>query len=125
MIFIFDTDVIIDILRDKKETVLQVEDWSYKADVLACSVITIAEIFAGMRSSEEKKTRELLDSLTKLPLSEEVAEIAGRLKGTTKSHQLTLDDCVIAATALENEAMLFTKNTKHYPFKGLKVQAIH
>lgn len=124
MIFIFDTDVIIDILRDKKETILQVEEWSYKADVLACSMITIAEIFAGMRANEEKKTRELLDSLTKLPINEEVAEIAGRLKISTKSHQLALDDCLIAATAMENDATLFTKNIKHYPFKNLKVHAI-
>lgn len=124
MMFIFDTDVLIDILRNKNETILQVEEWTYKADVLACSVITIAEIFTGMRRDEEKKTRELLDSLTKLPLSEEAAEIAGRLKGSTKSHQLHLDDCLIAATVLEKGATLFTKNKKHYPFKGLKVHAI-
>ena len=55
MIFIFDTDVLIDILRDKNKTVLQVEEWSYKADVLACSMITIAEIFTGMRKGEEKR----------------------------------------------------------------------
>ena len=124
MIFVFDTDVLIDILRDKEKTILQVEEWSDKADVLACSVITIAEIFTGMRKGEEKKTRELLDSLTKLPLTEELAEIGGQLKNTTKSHQLFLDDCLIAATALGHNATLFTKNTKHYPFKGLKVHAI-
>lgn len=125
MIYIFDTDVLIDILRDKEETILQVEKWSYQADVLACSVITIAEIFTGMRKDEEKKTRELLNSLTKLALTEEAAEIGGRLKSITKSHQLHLDDCLIAATALGNDATLFTKNLKHYPFKGLKVCAIH
>ena len=124
MIFVFDTDVLIDILRGKNETVLQVEEWSYKADVLACSTITIAEIFTGMRKDEEKKTRELLDSLTKLPLTEEVAEIGGLLKSMTKSHQLHLDDCLIAATALGSNATLFTKNVKHYPFKGLKIHAI-
>ena len=36
-------------------------------------MITIAEIFTGMRKGEEK-TRELLNSLTKLDLTEEVAE---------------------------------------------------
>ncbi|MFA4814797.1 MAG: type II toxin-antitoxin system VapC family toxin [Candidatus Gracilibacteria bacterium] len=124
MIFIFDTDVLIDILRDKNATVLQVEEWSYKADVLACSMITIAEIFAGMRKGEEKKTRELLNSLTVLPLTVKVAETGGRLQNATKSHQLHLDDCLIAATALESNATLFTKNVKHYPFRALRVRAI-
>lgn len=124
MIFLFDTDVLIDILRNREETIRQVEEWTYKADILACSVVTVAEIFAGLRKGEEKKTRELLESLTKLTVTEEAAERAGEFKKETKSHQLYLDDCMIAATALVNDAVLFTKNVKHYPFKALKLERI-
>src|SRR5688572_18733212 len=125
MIFLFDTDVLIDILRDREETIRQVEEWTYKADILACSVISVAEICAGTRKEEEKKTKELLESLIKLSVTEEAAELAGKLKKDTKSHQLCLDDCMIAATALVNDAVLFTKNDKHYPFKSLKLEKIH
>lgn len=124
MIFLFDTDVLIDILRDREETVRQVEEWTYKADILACSVVTVAEIFAGMHKEEEKRTRELLESLQKIPVTEEVAELAGLFKKETKSHQLYLDDCMIAATASVQDAILFTKNVKNYPFKGFKLQKI-
>jgi predicted nucleic acid-binding protein len=41
MILLFDTDVIIDILRGIENTVFQVEDIVGETDLLACSVITV------------------------------------------------------------------------------------
>lgn len=125
MMFLFDTDVLIDILRKRTETIFQIEDITPEADELACSTITVAELFAGMRKEEEEDTRNLLKCLKKIDLTEEIAETAGSLKKKTKSHQLYLDDCVIAATALKNAAMLFTKNYKDYPFRELKIYRVH
>ncbi len=124
MNIVFDTDVIIDVLKRKEQTAYQIEDISTQDDALFCSVISISEILAGMRKNEEKDTWELLDALDKFNVDENIAELAGKLKGETKSHQLMLDDCLIAATAMLNNAVLFTKNVKHYPFKNLKLQAI-
>jgi predicted nucleic acid-binding protein len=124
MNLIFDTDVLIDLLRGKDETARQVEKLTEEADELGCSVITVGEIFSGMKGNEEKGTKELLNDLLKETVTEEVAELAGHLKGKTKSHQLALDDCLIAATALLKGATLVTKNIKHYPFENLKRVAI-
>jgi predicted nucleic acid-binding protein len=74
-----------------------------------------------MRDSEEKNTILLLQDLIKEPVNESIAELAGNLRRKTKSHQLWLDDTLIAATAIQSNATLVTKNAKHYPFKNLKV----
>ncbi|MBI2463691.1 type II toxin-antitoxin system VapC family toxin [Candidatus Peregrinibacteria bacterium] len=117
---ILDTDVIIDILRNNQKTIRQVERFS--ADrVPCCSCITIGEVYAGMLPKEEKLTQKFFQSLTKIPVTEKIAELAGRMKFFTKTHQLWLDDCLIAATAFENQSVLVTKNVKHYPFKDIEV----
>ncbi len=94
-----------------------------KETTLCCSVMTIAEIHAGMRKTEERKTTILLDSLFSIPITEEIAKIAGGFKRDTKSHNLELDDCLIAATALVEKAILATNNLKHYPMKKLNVES--
>ena len=124
MNIIFDTDVIIDVLKRNEQTANQIENILEHSDALFCSVISIGEVLAGTRSNEEKDTWELLDTLSKLNVDENVAELAGKLKRETKSHQLKLVDCIIAATAIINESLLLTKNAKHYPFKNLKLHRV-
>lgn len=120
---LFDTDVIIDILRNKRETIDQISILARDKE-LCCSCITVGEIFAGMHRKEEKPTKHLLNSMKKIPVTDEIAEFAGRLKYETKTHTLWLDDCFIAATALLHNCLLLTKNTKHYPFKKLELVKI-
>jgi predicted nucleic acid-binding protein len=87
-----------------------------------CSVITVAEVRAGMRPDEKPATMELLDSMELLPVDRETALLAGRLKQES-SHRVELDDCLIAATALRHKAGLLTHNPKHYRHAGLEVEA--
>ena len=114
-----DTDVLINFLRGKpkaKEFLLAQLD----SGPILCSVITVAEIFAGMRPHEQEKTRELLDNLEIIPVTRAIAEKAGLYKGGIKSHSLELDDCIIAATAHLWKATLVTGNDRHYPMDDIK-----
>lgn len=119
--FLIDTDILIDFLRGKESARKYLLKLSEDSP-LYCSVITIAEIHAGMRKSEEGKTTVLLDSLFTIPVTEEIAIIAGRLKREVKSHSLELDDCLIAATALIEKSVLATRNSKHYPMKNVDIE---
>jgi tRNA(fMet)-specific endonuclease VapC len=113
-----DTDVLINFLRGKtkaKEFLLAQLD----SGPIFCSVITVAEIFAGMRSHEQEKTRELLDNMEIMPVTRAIAEKAGRYKGEIKSRSLELDDCLIAATAHMHNATLATGNDRHYPMDDI------
>lgn len=121
---LFDTDVIIEILRGNANVIERIRTLTESAHHIACSCITIGEIFAGMKPHEEIATRKLLNGLVKIQVTEKIAEMAGDLKRITRSHTLWLDDCLIAATAIITNSTLVTKNSKHYPFKQLAVLKI-
>ncbi|MGR3320127.1 MAG: type II toxin-antitoxin system VapC family toxin [Candidatus Anammoxibacter sp.] len=118
---LIDTDILIDFLRGdecaKNFLIERSED-----SPLYCSVITIAEIYAGMRKNEAEKTNELLNSLFAIHVTEEIAKIAGEFKRDTKSQNLELDDCLIAASTFIENAILATNNLKHYPTKKIKIE---
>lgn len=109
-----DTDVLIHFLRGNVKARNVLSGLLEDADI-SCSVITVAEIHAGMKPHEREKTVALLDSLTVLDITVKIAEKAGQYKRSIKSQNLELDDCFIAATAHEKNALLLTGNGKHYP----------
>lgn len=113
-----DTDILIHFLRGNLKARDILTGLLEEADLL-CSVITVAEIHAGMKPFERDKTLELLDSLTITEITAKIAEKAGQYKRTIKSQSLELDDCFIAATAHEKNALLVTGNGKHYPMTDL------
>ncbi len=60
--------------------------------------------------------------LRKIPVAEEVAFRAGKLLSTfQRGHGLELGDALIAATAIEYDAILVTRNVKHYPMSEIKL----
>ena len=120
---LLDTDILINFLRGNarvREEISSLLDTS----VLHCSVVTIAEIHAGMREHEREKTIELLDSLIPVDITLKIAEMAGHYKGTVKSQQLELDDCFIAASAVAKQALLVTGNGKHYPMSDIEKKVV-
>jgi predicted nucleic acid-binding protein len=84
-------------------------------------VISVAELYAGMRPEEKHATDVLLDGLVIIPIVREIAEVAGRFKSRAKSRRLELADCLIAATAFVEGATLATGNTKDYPMPEITV----
>lgn len=115
----FDTDVLIDHLLGKvgaTETILK-----FKNTVNFCSVITIGEILFGMRPPEKDKTLKLIDSLVPLDVNKKIVTDAYDIKNLFKGYNLELYDCIIAATAIEADLILITKNSKHYPDKRLRL----
>jgi tRNA(fMet)-specific endonuclease VapC len=114
-----DTDILIDFLRGKekvREFLLSVVEES----TLYCSVITVAEIYAGMCEQEKEKTDDLLDSLNVVEVNRAIAEKAGRYKHQIRRQQLELDDCMIAASVFYAKALLVTGNGKHYPMSDIE-----
>ncbi len=120
--YLFDSDVLIDHLRQKTNLQTYVGE-SRPAVRFACSTMTVAEVYAGMRVSEETPTRHLIEGLIHFPITSPIAEKAAQLqrdygkKGTT----IPLADCLIDATALLEKATLITTNARHYPMVADKI----
>ena len=117
---LIDTDIIIDFLRGFDKAVRYIKSHS---EEIVLSVITVAELYAGVKGNDEHE--ELDDFIALFPILQittEVARIGGLYKREYfKSHGVGLADGLIAASAEIHDAVLKTLNIKHYPMiKGLE-----
>lgn len=111
--FLVDTDVLIDFLRGYAPAVEWMRELQNQPLV---SVITIAELRAGMRAGEERALETLFDASVVIPVDAEIAGRAGDLRREFgPSHGTGLADALIAASSIMNKARLATLNVKHYP----------
>ena len=108
-----DTDVFIDHLRGAQRFAPGRHRVHY-------SVITRAELFAG--SSASDLATQLLAPFREVVVDRAVAERAGRV---VREFGLRLPDALIAATALEHELNLVTRNRRDFePVRGLRMRAL-
>jgi predicted nucleic acid-binding protein len=75
------------------------------------------EVLAAMRPEEEPPTRRLLSVLDWISVDNEIAERAGVLANRFLRSHPGVDpvDFIIAATAEIHDALLWTRNVKHFP----------
>ena len=115
-----DSDLLIAILRGKKDAQAIVEELDAESPS-ATTAVNAYELFYGANRSERKEynTKEaskLLERLTVFPLdlscSRKAAEISARLTG--KGEAIDFRDAMIAAIALENGLTLVTRNKAHF-----------
>jgi predicted nucleic acid-binding protein len=121
--YLFDTDVLIAYLRGYPQAVELLKDLAAERFDFIISPITIIEIEAGIRDTENGKTHELLDIFEVCGVDRSTAHLAGsflrkyRKKGVT----LGLADVINVATAVTYHLTLVTYNTSHYPMSELQI----
>lgn len=109
-----DTDVVIDYLRGQPQAVA----WMHTlTDEAVISVVTVSELYAGVREGPEKELlADFLDTFRKVSIDEDTARCAGLYKRDFgKSHNTGIADAMIAASAQAAGATLLTFNLKHFP----------
>lgn len=111
---LLDTNILIDFLRGKSEAVTYMKAL---AAAPSLSVVSIAELFTGVRDGEERtELDEFVRQSVLIDVDEQIATRAGlMLRDFRKSHAIGMADALIAATAELESATLVTLNTKHYP----------
>jgi predicted nucleic acid-binding protein len=121
MSVLIDSDVVIEILRFRNPAILS--HWEALAkteELILFSPITAAEVWAGTRTNEKEATSRLFKFLTCAPPDYTIGQLAGEfLREFSKSHGLKIADALIAATAIQHKAELWTRNRKHYPMQQL------
>jgi predicted nucleic acid-binding protein len=121
MILLLDTTVLIDALCQRTSLLARLSRLVLDGHVLTTSTANMAEVYAGMRPTEERETIALFRGLHCYPVTEGIAQLAGKLKYQwgVRGRTLSLIDMIVAATALENSAALITDNRKDFPVHGL------
>ena len=122
MTVLIDSDVLIEVSRGRDTEVLR--RWAELADsddVVLCSPVSVAELWHGARPSERGILTSLFDALVCGSIDAETGRRAGEyLRDYRKSHGVELGDALIAASAVQRRAALWTRNRKHYPMPGLR-----
>ena len=116
-----DSDILIEVLRARDLTVQS--QWLSLGTVgttILYSPVSSAEIWQGARPNEQERTSRLFRPLLCVPIDESIGILAGGfLRMYGKSHNLELPDALIAASAHQSQASLWTRNRKHYPMPEL------
>jgi predicted nucleic acid-binding protein len=121
--YLLDTSVLIDALRGVRDRAEELAQLVEDGHLLGCSVITVAEVYAGMRPRERAATETLFDSLETYDVTRQIAERAGILRRTwaARGRTLALADLLIASTAFGHGVAFFTDNTRDFPMKELQL----
>lgn len=118
---LIDTDVAIDYLRGRHYARQLLEGlWQ---DGEAClSVVSVYELYAGLRPGEEAATEAFIDACRVLPVDRSVARAAGEWRRRWQAEGITLTtaDCLIAGTARVHGLRVATRNVRHYPDPDLR-----
>ena len=78
------------------------------------STITVAEIYSGKETKHDEKQKrieEFLQNFFIIPVTIQIAQRAGELR---RDYNQPFADMIVAATALQNNMPLVTRNIKHY-----------
>jgi predicted nucleic acid-binding protein len=123
---LLDTSVIFDHLNGRKKRTEFLERLSDHGHLFACCPVNITEVYAGLRPSEETKTKSFLESLEFVPITADIAMNAGLLRRDwrSKGHTLSYTDVTIAAIAITHRFPLLTDNRKHFPMPELELLAL-
>lgn len=118
---LLDSDVVIEILRGRREAARAAERLAEKGVPTYCTAVMWAEIFAGLRPGEEPLAEAFFESRGEVVLD----AVAGRRAGAylaryARSHGVEIADALVAAAATTAGLRLWTRNRRHYPMPDLR-----
>jgi toxin FitB len=132
--FLLDTNIPSELMRQRPEPA--VKEWVAAQDltVLFLSVVSIGELETGFTTMQDATRRARLEAALEqylvllfhgrvLPVTHAVATRWGRLEGTRQlsGRPLGAPDGMIAATALEHDLTMVTRNVKDFAGLGVPV----
>ena len=118
---LFDSDVIIEILRGNPGIVDAVMLLEATGTPTYCSPINLAEIYAGIRPGEEAITEAFFSVRGEVLIDGDVGRKAGHyLARHAASKGVRIADAMIAAAASVSGLRLWTLNRRHYPMEDLE-----
>lgn len=118
---LLDTDITIWLLKKQEDyvnTFIAAQKQGYE---FLLSPIVSAEIYTGAFKHEYPTIEQFFSLLTPLTLDTHTAQLAGEFANQCRKayNKISLEDYLLAATAVDEKAMLWTNNRKHYPMNDI------
>lgn len=112
--WVLDTVVLIDYFCGRPSARPYIEAILSKQATGAFSTISELELWQGLRPGEEARHEALLLLLERVPLSGDIARLAGEMRREVGLDRLSLPDAAIAATAAYLDRTLVTRNIRDF-----------
>lgn len=113
---LLDSDILLDFLDGHAAAAREIARYHE----CCVSIISWMEILAGARTqADEDVRREFLGHFRIVPLTAQVAEEAVKLR---REYRLKLPDAIIWASAIRENCLLVSRNTKHFPVNQASVR---
>lgn len=120
---LFDTDVVIELLRKQDTTVQMLLSLQQQnCEFYLCPVV-VAEIYAGAFSKEFSIIEQFFSFCHTLTIDDEIGKIAGLYANQYRKaySKISLEDYLIAACAKKYQLCLWTNNVKYYPMQDIQL----
>ena len=123
MKYLLDTDTLIDIALGRTVVEERLRALLERGETVGICAITVAELYSGIPEVKRKKWAAFFAPLPYWHISAEAAARAGidRKNASERGLTLSVTDCLIAAVAREQQAIVLTSNSKDYPMKDVQV----
>ncbi len=121
---VIDTSTFIDASKGDPQAIAAIRNLDQNGEDLAISTISIFELSAGTPAGLDHLRRKQLDTLRVIELDATIAEQAGVIFRKLKQNglEISIQDCMIAATATTQKQALVTANAKHFQrIPGLQI----
>lgn len=118
-VYLIDTSVILPCLwKATKPSHLKLLERLSEEEPPSISVISCFEVLAGTVQEYLEANRRFLNGFRMIEVTQEIADIAGRLyyRWAKKGSVLPSNDLLIGASAAAHGLILVTKNAKHFPY---------
>lgn len=110
---IVDTNIVIDFLKGNNNAREFID--SHLQDDLYLSVITVSEVYSGIKEHETKIFENLLSLFQLVAVDKTISVEAGKLRRKFfRSHGIEIPDAIIAATANDLNVPVATLDKKHF-----------
>ena len=121
--FLLDTDILIWIIRGNQKIIDSLDAIIHNNSTYI-STISIAEVYKNIFPSEIMSSDECIYKNGIIALDDYMAKQSGLYwRDYNKQFKnLSITDCMIAATAKINRLSILTLNTRHFPMTDIKVQ---
>ncbi len=111
---VIDSNILIDAMNGIVDAVGFLEEQQIVE--IQISIVSAMELIAGCRNKiEMTELQRFFQKCSFLPVTVTISQVAFQLmESFYLSHGLTLPDALIAATAIEHDLTLYTRNTRHF-----------
>ena len=120
MNYLFDTDILVDILRGEQSIALKIRQIGIILGDISISTLTVFELMEGAylsnSESELATTINIINGIRNIEINREIASEAGKISSLLKrkGRAIGVGDILIGATAIAGNRTLVTRNIKHF-----------